>query len=940
MDVALDQWLTEHREDLLPRWVAAFDVAAPTTNGDSTTAADETGANNPFAALSREDINTTLAHLYEGLVLAARGDDHLLDNHLHTMPQVNGQRINLPHLFAMAFHFRRLAWEVFEDNLTDTDGTFALMNDLERLLEHTIQSIAHAWETATEAEIQERISQAEFIAESMASAIEQADRTALQLSSLNTASQQLTTSLENVSELVNRMGTTLLNLMGVASISIWLPERMETNPAARLDMEQRSADTASHHEVTLVAEQAWGIDDDSVVGMQVSGTASDNPLLKAYFQMEVVLHHSPSPNTTGPWYHKGHGILVLPLLVKDHTIGVVLLQDPDSEERFSRSQQDLARALVNQAAIALENARLYAKIRSFNAELEELVEERTHELQAEKERLATIHEISTEISSTLDLDMLLHTSLEALARITHVEYGSIMLMEGDTGHLVNRAVLGQKQVNTYARFPIGQGVAGWVAQHREPALIHDVAQDERWMPLTSNNSTDDEATQSKKNRGSMLAVPLIAQGEVSGVLILSHSEPGYFNDGHLRLLTASAGAIAIGINNANMYTTIFEQMEHSSELLQHQQTEASKMEAILQSLSDGVLVCDTYGAIISANPTAARILQCDLEEFFMGTSLFDVLDRLLDKRSHDMPLEDLMAHPFVSQDIPRAFESTVEVNMRVISLTLGPVLKDNSELIGALLLMRDSTREVEADRLKTEFIGTMSHELRTPMTSIKGFTQLLVMGGLGPINDNQREFLQTIQNNAERMISMINDVLDITKIETGSIDLELGSIHMAEAISGVVSELDTLIRKREHTLSMQINPSLPQVRADVARLHQILLNLVSNAIKYTPQGGHIWIEAHEVKGDNLPDDVRRVLRKDRRYVQMNIRDTGVGIAENELDRIFERFYRTENELKIEAGGTGLGLSLVKPLVELLGGRIWVESVLNEGSTFRFVLPVA
>jgi signal transduction histidine kinase len=368
--------------------------------------------------------------------------------------------------------------------------------------------------------------------------------------------------------------------------------------------------------------------------------------------------------------------------------------------------------------------------------------------------------------------------------------------------------------------------------------------------------------------------------------------------------------------------------------------EASKMESILQSLSDGVVVCDTYGDILSVNPAAGRLLQRNIEEWFLGgtTRLHDVLRHLLDQNTEKLPLDDLLTNPYGSNDEPRVFESTVEIDMRVLSLTLGPVLKVDGELIGALLLMHDVTREVEADRLKTEFIGTMSHELRTPMTAIKGFTQLLGMGGLGPVNDTQREFLQTIQSNAERMISIINDVLDITKIETGSIDLEMRPIHLAETLSGVMSEVKTMLEARQHVLTMNIPPGLPLVRADATRLHQILYNMVSNAIKYTPVGGNIAVEAHEAVLEHLPDQVRDRVPQDRRYVQMNIKDTGVGIAPNEVDLIFERFYRTENPLKVEAGGTGLGLSLVKPLIELLGGRIWVESVLKEGSTFSFILP--
>lgn len=932
MSVELDHWLTKHRDNLLARWASDLAPTSSLTNSVSLLEPQVSPGNTPDPGSAdgpedgqHEAMRNTLTHLYDGVIQAARGNLSDLDSYLDTIIETNGQQnVKLHDLIAMSLHLRRLAWDVveqdvaeqgFADTAVQPAQVFGLMKELDTLLEHTTQAIARSWEQKTESEIQERISQAEFIAESMSAAIEQADRTALQLSSLNEVSQRFASSLEHFDQLIEQSGSTILDLLGIEHVAIWLPLGKDIPE--------------------LYAVQTWGKEAAPIKNMRLELDKADDIIVRAYANSTLVFDPTPDPAKQGAWLQEGFGALAMPMLVKERATGVVVMQDSNPAEQLSRSQQNLATGIINQSAIALENARLYAHIRRFNTELEQLVSQRTAELQAEKDRLATIHEISTEISSTLDLDALLNTSLEALARITQVEFGSIMLVETDTGHLVNRAVLGKDIVNTFTRFPIGSGVAGWVAQHKTPALIPNVHQDERWVPLPAS-----EDAPTSKHEGSMVAVPLIAHNEILGVLILSHSQPGYFNDDHLRLLTASAGAIAIGINNANMYTAIFEEMERSSDLLQRQNMEASKMESILQSLSDGVVVCDTYGDILSVNPAAGRLLQRNIEEWFLGgtTRLHDVLRHLLDQNPEKLPLDDLLTNPYSSNDEPRVFESTVEIDMRVLSLTLGPVLKVDGELIGALLLMHDITREVEADRLKTEFIGTMSHELRTPMTAIKGFTQLLAMGGLGPVNDTQREFLQTIQSNAERMISIINDVLDITKIETGSIDLEMRPIHLAETLSGVMSEVKTMLEARQHVLTMNIPPGLPLVRADASRLHQILYNMVSNAIKYTPLSGNITIEAHEAVLEHLPDEVRDRVPQDRRYVQMNIKDTGVGIAPNEIDLIFERFYRTENPLKVEAGGTGLGLSLVKPLIELLGGRIWVESVLKEGSTFSFILP--
>lgn len=864
-----------------------------------------------------------LEQLYVGLVLAANGDTATLDAHLRHISQSNDPAtISLPDVMATTCKFRRLAWELFHTEQHNADSTFALMNELETLLEHTVEVVSHAWMQTAEHAIHTRIEEAEFIAKSMNEAIEQADRTAVQLSSLNEISQRLSSSLENVdhTEIVSFVGSKLAEILDVVHISIWMPDEAQ---------QQATSD------VVLYAVQSWGREAHPVAGLRLHAVP-DQPLSDAVLQSYMLSQTMtcfdplPDPATQGAWYQAGCGVIALPLLVKDRAIGVVVLQDSNASENLSSAHQDTLRAVVNQAAIALDNARLYDQVRRFNSDLEREIKMRTGELQAEKDRLSTLHEIAAEVSSTLDLDTLLHTSLEALARITCVEYGSIMLVDQETEHLVNRAVLGQHEPNTFTRFPLGKGVAGWVAQHKKPALIPDITQDERWVALPGDETT-------RKQRGSMISVPLIVHNERLGVLTLSHQQVNYFNNDHLRLLTASAGAIAIGIHNANLYAAIVSEMEHRSELLRRQQMETTKIEAILQSISDGVLVCDTEGNVLSTNQACGSILQRSMEDVLLA-NLHDILKSLLGARVDDLPLAELISHPLGTNEQPRIFESTVEVGMRIVRLTLGPVLKEDGELIGALLMLRDTTREVESDRLKTEFIGTMSHELRTPMTSIKGFTQLLVMGSLGPVNDTQREFLNTIQTNAERMISIINDVLELTKIETGSIDLEVRELHLAEALSGAVSELQTMADKREHTLTINIPPGLPRVRADAARLHQILFNLVSNGIKYTEKGGEIVLDAHEAVLEELPEPVRDCVLSDRRYTQIDVRDTGVGIAPHELDKVFERFYRTENPLKVEAGGTGLGLSLTRPLVELLGGRIWVESTPGEGTTFSFILP--
>jgi signal transduction histidine kinase len=920
MTISLAGWLTDNRETLLPRWIALIEDAHAPTNGNGYSAGHLNGDDDaPVEVIAHPDEHRVLlASIYEGLISAARGDRAQLDECLRLLRAFRTRpgEDELPEQLALPFTLRRVAWEALFRNGRGgaKNGPAAeqrrLLDELEDLLEYTTVSMAAQWTTSAKVVARE-LDETKLLVESLYHEAEAADRTTLQVSILNQIAQGLSATLDPTQQIAI-VGEKLYGALEITHLTIWLLE----------------ADTDR-----LYAAGAWGDGQQAAVPswrIQLEGTS--DLVAKAFHAGAPVFEAVPDAPAQGAWYQAPSAVLAVPLIAQSHATGVIAIQHSDAEPLFDRKQHDFVTSAASQAAIALENARLYAEVRGFNAVLEQRIAERTQELQRERDMLQTLHDIALEVSSTLDLGTLLENSLSALAKLVDVSQGSIMLIDPDTDQLVHRAVLGQKGDVGVTRFPMGQGIVGWVAQHRKPALVPDVLKDSRWLHLP------DDDTQ-RKSAGSMIAVPLIAQHDTLGVLLLSHDDIGYFNEGHLRLLSASAGEIALGIHNALLFDQIERQLLHQGEMRRRQEEENSQSTAILQSLSDGVIVCNGDGAVLAANPAVERILERPIEELVIW-NLPELLKRLLGRRAVEVPVEDLLQRPVGPDNQPRTFSATFQIGLRVINMTLGPVLMPNGQLMGAVSVFRDITREVESDRLKTEFIGTVSHELRTPMTSIKGFTQLLAMGSLGPINDTQKEFLNTIQTNAERMISIINDLLDITKIETGSVELDIRPLHLAETLSNVVSELQSSIAAREHELSINIPPGLPLARADAKRINQILHNLLSNAVKYTPRAGKITFDAREVGEEVVPDDQREGLKPGARYVLIDIADTGVGIAPEEQEKIFERFYRTENPLKIEAGGTGLGLSLVRPLVELLGGRIWLTSAVGEGSTFSLIVPAS
>jgi signal transduction histidine kinase len=236
----------------------------------------------------------------------------------------------------------------------------------------------------------------------------------------------------------------------------------------------------------------------------------------------------------------------------------------------------------------------------------------------------------------------------------------------------------------------------------------------------------------------------------------------------------------------------------------------------------------------------------------------------------------------------------------------------------------EQTYREELEGLKNEFISTISHELRTPMTSIKGYTDLLLSEKVGTLSEQQRRFMHVVKNNADRLTALVNDILDISRIETGRVKLKVTSINLARLIGDMADNFRGRMVEKSLELILDLPPRLPLIRGDEARVVQILENLASNAWKYTPEGGKVTVKARAVDG----------------FVQVDVVDTGIGIAQRDLAHIFDRFYRTEQAEVRAVDGTGLGLAIVKMFVELLGGRIWVQSELNQGSIFSFTLPLA
>jgi PAS domain S-box-containing protein len=599
----------------------------------------------------------------------------------------------------------------------------------------------------------------------------------------------------------------------------------------------------------------------------------------------------------------------------------LLLAYAQRKERFSADEVGLARTIGNQTSIAIQNARLYAETRSLTQDLEQRVVERTVELERAHHRAETLLRIISELSTSLDLEQVLNRSLQLINQIVDAGQISVLIARPGEKKLHRLASLGYAGNTALGGkttpFNVDQGLAGWVISSRQAALIEDVLRDPRWILLTDSP---------QPQHRSCMAVPLMVGAECLGVLLLYHSEVGHFSTEQLDLVQAAANQVAVAINNAELYRLIRDQAEDLGNMFRRQQVEASRSRSILEAVADGVLVTDATRVITLFNASAEDILELERSQV-IGKSLDHFIG--LFGGAGQRWSETIRTW---SQD-PTSYQPgdiyAEQINLedgRVVSVHLSPVSMRES-FLGTVSTFRDITHQVQLDRLKSEFVATVSHELRTPMTSIKGYVDILLMGAAGELSDQQGEFLGIVRNNTERLAVLVNDLLDISRIEAGRVTISMLPLNLEEVCREAARAMQARMEVEQKPMQIEVEapPGLPRATGDMDRVRQILDNLLENAYYYTEAGGNIRLQIH-VAGDEL---------------QVDVVDNGIGISPDTQPRIFERFYRGEHPFVLATSGTGLGLAIVQHLVQMHNGKIWFESsgIPGEGSTFSFTLPI-
>jgi PAS domain S-box-containing protein len=345
-------------------------------------------------------------------------------------------------------------------------------------------------------------------------------------------------------------------------------------------------------------------------------------------------------------------------------------------------------------------------------------------------------------------------------------------------------------------------------------------------------------------------------------------------------------------------------------------------EALFTSIGDGAIATDEFGKITRINPTALKLLGFNERE--MVGAWFP--KKIVSLYENGEPVS------LIDRPITRAFLTGKTVAEKTyyrrrngqtmpVSITVSPIMLDGKP-VGAIEVFRDITIEYEIDRMKSDFISLASHQLRTPLSAIKTYSHMLVDGYMGPLTDPQKKSLRTIVSAANRMNELISTLLNITRVESGNVTVTPKKVAVDRLAEEVVKEHSLAASDKEIELKIVVSSkSSPELYTDMLLFKEVLSNLVSNGIKYTPDGGVVTITI-----------------KNRRYdVQVAVMDTGMGIPKYSQEHIFTKFFRAHNVVRQETSGTGLGLYLVKGLMDALGGKIWFESTENKGTTFYVTL---
>jgi len=507
------------------------------------------------------------------------------------------------------------------------------------------------------------------------------------------------------------------------------------------------------------------------------------------------------------------------------------------------------------------------------------------------------------ITTSAELEATLRWFLRRVGMILQAEKAALMLYDPESGDLVAQwPALGMTRDDVEAfRVRATQGVSGQVFREGRPVITDDAMSDPRTV----------KENVALLNIRNVLTVPLaierkdaegqVVEKDIIGVFNVFNKRGGQrFTEEDVTLLTALSKSAASVISSAKLYIAVAD--------------EKRELEQTLQGMLAGVLVVGGDSRVRLMNSAAKHIF---------GVPGDDGTGKLLNQVIRDDDVHELVRSCLEGNSEATAELSIYSPEERIYQVQTALLLGDNGDVSGVVATFNDITELRSVERMKSEFVSTVSHELRTPLTSIKGFIRTLLDDIEGYYDrETQMEFYRIIDTECDRLVRLINDLLNLSRIESGrALDLVLSEVDLGELIGRVVDSQRSYTDR--HEFEIIVPEDLPHLNADRDKLDQILTNLLSNAIKYSPDGGKITVHAREIEGGK---------------VSVSITDEGIGIPEEQIGKLFTRFHRVDSRDSRKQYGTGIGLYLVKHLVEAHQGEISVTSKQGEGSTFSFVLP--
>jgi two-component system, NtrC family, sensor kinase len=649
--------------------------------------------------------------------------------------------------------------------------------------------------------------------------------------------------------------------------------------------------------------------------------------------------------------------LFVPMLREGAPIGVIIVARAEAGP-FSDTEIELLKTFADQAVIAVENVRLFKELEARNRDLTETLEQQT----ATAEILRVISRSQTDVQPVFD------TIVRSAVRLCDGLFSAVFQFDGELIHQVaqhNYTPEGLEQAHRiYPARPTRALLTGRAILERTVVHVPDVELDAEFQHKALSRAV---------GWRSGLFVPMLREGAPIGIVVVARAEPGPFSDTEIELLKTFADQAVIAVENVRLFKEL---QVRTGELTQSVEklTALGEVSRAVSSTLDVETVLDT---IVSRASQLAGGAGCSIYEYDEGAGQFE-----LRATHHDAPAfvealrasplrkgEGLMGRaakmrePIQIPDItqPGAYRSSVRntlIRFGYRALLAVPLLRED-QIIGSLSLTRkepgeyasevidvlksfatqsalaiqnarlfreiaDKSAQLEAaSRHKSEFLANMSHELRTPLNAIIGFSEILAEKMFGDVNEKQTEYLQDILESGRHLLSLINDILDLSKIEAGRMELELSEFDLPQAIDNALTLVRERASRRGIRLGSTVDERLGKIDGDERKVKQVLLNLLSNALKFTHEGGRIDVGAR-LHGD---------------MAEVSVADTGVGIAPEDQAAVFEEFRQVGTADK-KAEGTGLGLALSRKFIELHGGRIWVTSQLGAGSTFTFTLPLS